>query len=108
MNEEQKNLMERILALYKKFNVDYFEYYIDEQEFQEDWERMWKNCPKAILNYYQENYDEWHDDFIDGCVSREEMLEPLHLLRELKKYVEDHPVDKNGSSKNLEDRSEIR
>lgn len=108
MNEEQRKLFERIIELYDEHKIDYFEYYIDQQEFEEDWERMWKRCPEAILRDYEEQYQDWHEDFIAHNVTREQMIKPLNLLRDLRKYVAEHPGEGNGSSKNMEDRSETR
>ena len=53
MNEEQKELTERILAIYRKYDkvFDFFEYYIDDQEVYEDFERLFKT-PEAILKEY--------------------------------------------------------
>jgi hypothetical protein len=111
MNEEQKELTERILAIYRKYDkvFDFFEYYIDDQEVYEDFERLFKT-PEAILKAYDERYWELHDMFVCHDLTKEDMQEPLNLRRALKEYVKNHPseLSKNGSNKDLEDRSETR
>lgn len=88
MNDEQKELVERILAIYRKYDseLDYFHYFIDEQEVYEHFEESF-SYPRSILEEYSKNYDKLHNLFLEDKLTKEEMKEPLSVLRKIKEYV---------------------
>ena len=96
MNDEQKQLVERMLAIYRKYDheLDYFHYFIDDQEVYEYFEESF-NFPNSILEEYTKNYNKIHNLFLDDKLTKEDMKEPLNILRALKEYVKNHPVKKH-------------
>ena len=88
MFQEQRDLVEKILNVYRKHDdiSGFFDCYIDEQEIYDEFWKMFKN-PKSILREYKEQYDELYEKYSIGELSKEKIQEALNVMREIKKYI---------------------
>lgn len=88
MFQEQRDLVEKILNVYRKHDdiLGFFDCYIDEQEIYDEFWRMFKE-PKNILKEYKNQYNELYKRYSVGRLSKEDMQEALNVMREIKKYI---------------------